>query len=556
MTAAVVLYGPANRWVRAARTAVALMTAAIGLLGASLARADVNLAPYSGLYFLTAGPDGNVWFTEHDAGQIGVATTSEQLLAQYPLPSSYYSTPYDIVSGPDGALWFSDPINNQIDRISTDGQVSQFDVSSAPHPLGLTVGPDGALWFASNGSQPASIGQLSTDGTLDQDFTLPDADDVTDLTFGPDGAIWITEGQPCGVCSDNKIGRLDPTDGSYSSWVLPSAKGYPYRITSGPDGALWFTESVANKIGRITTSGAITEYTLPAGVTDPAGIVAGPDGAVWFTAGADVGRITTAGAIAIYPVPGAKSLLGIYAAPDGTLWLADTSASKIIHFTPTTASSGSGCPAYGVVDSRGSGEPEGKLSPPGAAVLAELQARHPGERAAGFWDPYPAVGLTDNPREWANALGAALHIGPLGAYHGSVVDGERWLRDFIPRELRTCPAIKLILVGYSQGAQVTGDVYQRNVTRAEKRNIVAVLLFGDPYFNRNDGRADRGSYDHHRSGALGKRPTFGGDPRVESVCHHHDPVCQASGQPAAFLIWRFKQHENYPPDARRAASDL
>jgi streptogramin lyase len=513
---------------RLSRTALAAaLLVAMGWLHGSTARADVNLAANSGPYFLTAGPDGNLWFTEHDAGRVGVVSTSGQLLTQYPLPSSY-STPYDIVSGSDRALWFSDPINNQIDRISTDGQMSEFDVSAVPSPMGLVVGPDGALWFASNGSQPA-IGRLSTDGNLEQDFIWPDTDWITDVTFGPDGALWMTEGQPCGSCANDKIGRLDGINGSYSSWVLPSTKGYPYRITSGPDGALWFTESVANKIGRITTSGVITEYPLPTGVTGPAGITPGPDRGLWFTTGGDVGRITTTGAITIYPVPGAKSLLGIYAAPDGTLWLADDSASKIIHFSPS-APLGSGCPAYGVVDSRGSGEPGGKLSPLAAAVLVELQARHPGERVADYWNPYPAVGLTDSPLEWANALGAALHIGPLGAYHGSVVDGKRWLRDFISRELRTCPAIKLVLVGYSQGAQVTGDVYQRDVTRAEKRNILAVLLFGDPYFNPSDRRADRGSYDHRRAGALGERRAFGGDPRVESFCHYHDPVCQASGR--------------------------
>lgn len=66
------------------------------------------------------------------------------------------------------------------------------------------------------------------------------------------------------------------------------------------------------------------------------------------------------------------------------------------------------------------------------------------------------------------------------------MDGEHWLSDFIPRELRSCPAIKLTLVGYSQGAQATGDAYQRSVSRVEKRHIAAVLLFGDPYFNPRD----------------------------------------------------------------------
>jgi hypothetical protein len=64
-----------------------------------------------------------------------------------------------------------------------------------------------------------------------------------------------------------------------------------------------------------------------------------------------------------------------------------------------------------------------------------------------------------------------------------------------------------------------------------------VLLFGDPFFDPADRQADRGGYDQYRSGALGKRRSFGDDPRVRSFCHHHDPVCQASRQPGAFLNW-------------------
>jgi hypothetical protein len=216
---------------------------------------------------------------------------------------------------------------------------------------------------------------------------------------------------------------------------------------------------------------------------------------------------------------------------------------------------GSGCPTYGVVDSRGSGEPSGTVSPPGTAVIAELMTRHPGTRVGTYWNPYAAVGLTDSVREWLNALGAGFGIGFLGAYHGSVVDGTNWLRQFIPREIAACPHIHLTLVGYSQGAQVTGDVYQRDVTGAQRGHINAVLLFGDPYFNAKDTGADRGNYDRHRSGTLGTRHTFRGDRRVISYCHYHDPVCQ-SPSAAQFVSWGFKAHENYPPDARRAASLL
>jgi Cutinase len=372
----------------------------------------------------------------------------------------------------------------------------------------------------------------------------------------------MTEGQSCGTCDPDRIVRLAGIHGSLTSWVLPTQRGYPFRIVAGPDGAMWFTESTANRIGRITTAGAISEYRLPSGVTSPAGITVGADKALWFTAGSDLGRITTEGKITVYRVPGASSLLGVYAAPDGSFWLADQTGNKVIHFTPPRSSGPvhNGCAAYGVIDSRGSGEPAGELSPPRAAVAAELRMRHPGLRVADYWNPYPAVGLKNDPRQWLNAIGAGSHIEPLGAYHGSVADGEQWLRQFVPHEAHRCPATKLILVGYSQGAQVTGGVDQRNLTDGVKRHIAATLLFGDPYFNPRDRGADHGNYDHDRSGALGKRPSFARDTKVRSLCHRRDPVCQdvwhGVPEPHLFLTWGFEQHENYPADATKAASGL
>lgn len=212
----------------------------------------------------------------------------------------------------------------------------------------------------------------------------------------------------------------------------------------------------------------------------------------------------------------------------------------------------SGCPTYGVVDSRGSGESYG-MSPLGKDVVGELSARAVG-RVGSYWNPYPAVGLTDNLGQWLNAIGSFLGIGPLGAYHDSVVDGKQWLSAFVPRELQQCPNIRLILVGYSQGAQVTGDVYQTELTNDERRHIADVLLFGDPYFKPHDP-SDRGSFSD-RSGALGSRSSFHGPSRVLSYCHHHDPVCQAQGDGLAFVLWGFSEHENYQTDAQSAARVL
>ena len=136
-----------------------------------------------------------------------------------------------------------------------------------------------------------------------------------------------------------------------------------------------------------------------------------------------------------------------------------------------------------------------------------------------------------------------LLMGPNGS--GQAQPGQRELAD---RHRLTVPCGPVLLTGYSQGAQVTADVYQNGSTR----NVLGVVLFGDPYFNPKDPAVDRGDYSRHpgRDGWFGARIRFGTEPgvvsrgRVISYCHDGDPVCQGPLPPQdwpAFLTY----HNNY-----------
>jgi Cutinase len=108
-----------------------------------------------------------------------------------------------------------------------------------------------------------------------------------------------------------------------------------------------------------------------------------------------------------------------------------------------------------------------------------------------------------------------------------------------------------LLVGYSQGAQVTGDVVQK-LSADLLSHVLGVALFGDPYFNTRDYRVDRGNHQH-LDGLLGTRPIFTGV-SVLSYCHKYDPICQGPLDYITLAEHQFKPHENYPPDAVAAAS--
>ncbi len=88
---------------------------------------------------IAAGPDGNLWFTEHSANQIGRITTAG-VITEFPIPTAS-SGPYGIAAGPDGNLWFAEPGANQIGRITTAGVVTEFPIPTASSDPGYRSRP-------------------------------------------------------------------------------------------------------------------------------------------------------------------------------------------------------------------------------------------------------------------------------------------------------------------------------------------------------------------------------------------------------------------------------
>jgi len=254
---------------------------------------------------ITAGPDGNEWFSESRSNQVGKITSSGASTL-YTTPNSS-NNPSSITLGPDGNLWFQAPNvqGSRIDKVTTSGVFTEYDLPSQSQSngfnTGITAGPDGNIWFTNY--NPAQIGKLTTSGTFTV-YALPSGSaEPGGIVTGPDGNLWFTEWNP------SKIGKIT-TAGKITEYPLPSSPTrYPYWITAGPDGNLWFTEEGNNAIGKITPSGVITEYPTPTQASVPTEITVGADGNLWFTENGPnkIGRITTSGSITEYPAPSLAS---------------------------------------------------------------------------------------------------------------------------------------------------------------------------------------------------------------------------------------------------------
>src|SRR5438445_311205 len=88
---------------------------------------------------ITAGPDGNLWFTEANGNKIGRITT-RGAITEYPVPTAA-SGPEGITAGPDGNLWFAEEVGNKIGRITTRGAITEYSVPTvSSHPYAITAG--------------------------------------------------------------------------------------------------------------------------------------------------------------------------------------------------------------------------------------------------------------------------------------------------------------------------------------------------------------------------------------------------------------------------------
>ena len=242
-----------------------------------------------------------------------------------PGPCGMRSESARITAGPDGNLWFTMCLRGTIGRITPTGVMTEFTLSASySAPIDITAGPDGNLWFADE--EQLAVGRLTPDGVVTM-FPVPVVSggfpSLRAITAGPDDNLWLTY----------KIGpsilRITPFGKITEFSLYPGTRiGSPLGITAGPDGNLWFT--AASTIGRITPCGVITGFALPADWYQlPDRIIAGPDGQLWFVngyvGGAEwISRMSLTGQFARLPSASPNVFVtDITVGPDGHIWYAE-----------------------------------------------------------------------------------------------------------------------------------------------------------------------------------------------------------------------------------------
>lgn len=180
-----------------------------------------------------------------------------------------------------------------------------------------------------------------------------------------------------------------------------------------------------------------------------------------------------------------------------------------------------------IVGIRGSGEPKHVDGNPEVSFGSPLQAL-----ANNLFDnwtgraevetiglDYPAVKVTNWKAVW---------------YGDSVGKGTRALVSLVRRTVTACARRSIVILGYSQGANVFHDAAADLADRYAS-SIKAVVLFGSPLFNPKSFAATRSAEDPSFSRSRGGVITTGSEfptvfrGRIQSYCHALDIICQAIG---------------------------
>lgn len=192
-------------------------------------------------------------------------------------------------------------------------------------------------------------------------------------------------------------------------------------------------------------------------------------------------------------------------------------------WTPLPLFGGQGvpdCQPLRVIGVRGSGETAGDADGYGGTVAAVIDGLVPLAMNAHAVN-YPAVAVNFSDPSYGKKYVNSVHAGES--------ELSKYLKDFFASSC--AQKTYLVIVGYSQGAHVAGDVYEQLTTK-HRRSVAALVLLGDPRFNPQARGVNFGDYSKSLTGvyplaALRNIPP-GSKEAIHSYCTAGDPICNFS----------------------------
>jgi virginiamycin B lyase len=243
-----------------------------------------------------------------------------------------------------GNLWVGEMSANRLARLNTStGQVKTWEAPEGENGImTTTTDAQGRVWFVEQNAN-----YLGRFDPLTQHFQMFPLETIKQRLMGPqslqfDGAgqLWFT------AAAGGAIGQLIPTTGRIRTWIVPvpvsGAPAAPFSLAVTRTGQVWFGYLTGGTIGHLDpATGHITLFHLGDPQATIFAMTSDRKGRVWFTEllPGRLGMIDpTTNRITLLTVPPIQNmpsgLYGLAPAPDGTIWIADNTASALVQYHP------------------------------------------------------------------------------------------------------------------------------------------------------------------------------------------------------------------------------
>lgn len=191
---------------------------------------------------LTVAPDGAVWFAESTA--FSFTRLKDGVFTRH-VPKAANGQPYGIATDASGNAWGTLQSANQIVRISTTGEISEYEIPTrGSAPSDIAVDASGKVWFLE--FRPNKIGSYA-DGKFTE-FAVPgEWAGLTGLTVAPDGSVWF------GLLRMQALGRL--RNGEFKIFKMPRPTARPYTLAADAEGNIWYAD-ISGYVGMLTAKAA------------------------------------------------------------------------------------------------------------------------------------------------------------------------------------------------------------------------------------------------------------------------------------------------------------
>jgi virginiamycin B lyase len=258
---------------------------------------------------------------------------AEPEIQEYPVPAG--SHPHDVAPAPDGTVWYTAQNSGELGRLDPEtGETHHIPLGAGSAPHGVIVGPDGAPWITDSGLNAIVRVDPATEAV--QVYPLPAGSGGANLNtaaFDGDGVLWFT-GQS-GV-----YGRLDPAAGQVEAFNAPRGRG-PYGIMATPDGIMYYASLAGSHIARIeAATNAATPIDPPTSGQGARRVWSDSQGRVWVSE-------WNAGQVGMYDpaadtwrewrLPGDNPMpYAVFVDDRDQVWLSDFGANAMVRFDPAT----------------------------------------------------------------------------------------------------------------------------------------------------------------------------------------------------------------------------